>query len=136
MFDLKFTINIHIQLHAHQVYTYLAYPYFVPCTGTMLSGLLKDSELVPEVNKTKPVLLQLSPCWGVYPEVLFDVARQWFELSEEAAQSNNNSDGQKRNSTSVDNKEVHAVSSGPIERGSPSTLPNALWTSEGFRACA
>ena len=60
---------------------------------------------------------------GVYPEVLFDVARQWFELSEEAAQSNNNSDGQKRNSTSVDNKEVHAVSSGPIERGSPSTLP-------------
>lgn len=60
---------------------------------------------------------------GVYPEVLFDVARQWFELSEEAAQSNNNSDSQKRNSTSVDNKEVHAVSSGPIERGSPSTLP-------------
>lgn len=27
---------------------------------------------------------------GVYPEVLFDVARQWFELSEEAAKSSHN----------------------------------------------
>ncbi|VDI34720.1 Hypothetical predicted protein [Mytilus galloprovincialis] len=60
---------------------------------------------------------------GVYPEVLFDVARQWFELSEEAAQSNNNSDGQKRNSANVENKEVHSMSVAQTERCSPATLP-------------
>lgn len=61
---------------------------------------------------------------GVYPDVLFDVARHWFELSEKAAQSGSSSDGQKRSTANVDvNEDAQMIGVGAVERGSPANLP-------------
>lgn len=63
---------------------------------------------------------------GVYPEVLFDVARQWFELSEEAAQSSQN-DSTHRNHAERDNRNDSTTVSpaappvSAAERKSPNT---------------
>ena len=62
---------------------------------------------------------------GVYPEVLFDVARQWFELSEEAAKSNHSTDSQSGCHNNNSLKEMdRAMSSSPavVERQSPSAV--------------
>lgn len=59
---------------------------------------------------------------GVYPEVLFDVARQWFELSEEAAKSTEASNVSHNHSHADLDGDNSNSSSLVTERQSPQTL--------------
>lgn len=85
---------------------------------------------------------------GVYPEVLFDVARRWYELSEEAAQRRGVGDVAVCYSRNVEykdhSKETNGAASGatvsvvqnPVERNSPSTLQVIPFSSTTTHNCS